>query len=464
MRSPAIEITWQSAIGAFLISSLVAATYPYIVLKLGIGPNIGVVSAFLGAIFLNLMVVTTRGRYRFLNNIIQTAGASAPSTAFMCIIPAAFDLLGQNETVKLPSPWLMFTWLTCSGIMGVVCTVLFRRLFLDDPGMVFADGVAAAETIQVLDSDPKVAGPKYRVLGLATLASALVDFLREGISVLYKDLSLLPTYYFSQPYRAGIEWNLLNVGTGLLVGLNVSLSMLLGSLIIAFGVGPWIIESGIGQQMVEAQIGPSYWSECQRLVAITHPDSVETAFLSSHCGLLQNLRRHGYFPVVLLWAMWPATSLMASSAIMAVVLKWRSVLDTFRKLRLKRTSEHEDISLVSIGVWASLSAIALVVIQWSYFNMSVLQTSVAILVSLPLILVGIRVLGETNNGPVSVIVNTLQAFFAVFWPAQIGSSLVAGGVAGHINSQAQGRMQNYKVGMIIGSTPRVLTFVQLAAV
>jgi uncharacterized oligopeptide transporter (OPT) family protein len=120
---PVPEITWQSVAGAFLVSSLVAGSYPYVVLKLGMGPNISVVSAFLGAIFLNLTAFQTRGHNRFANNIIQTAGTSAASTAFMCVVAAAFDYLDRNETVDVHmqiGKWQMFTWLTCSGMIGVV--------------------------------------------------------------------------------------------------------------------------------------------------------------------------------------------------------------------------------------------------------------------------------------------------------------------------------------------------------
>src|SRR2546421_5472625 len=151
------------------------------------GPNISVVSAFLGAIFLNLTAWKTRGRNRLLNNIIQTAGTSASSTAFMCVVAAAFGFLEKNETVNIHmtiTPWEMFTWLTCSGMIGVVFTVLFRKHFLEDPKMIFADGVAAAETIVVLDSDPKEAREKIRALGVAAVASALVDGLREGVGIL----------------------------------------------------------------------------------------------------------------------------------------------------------------------------------------------------------------------------------------------------------------------------------------
>src|SRR5262249_53135898 len=155
----------------------------------------------------------------------------------------------------------MFTWLTCAGMIGVLFTVLFRRHFLDDPKMIFADGVAAAETIEVLDSDRNAARHKIRALGLAALASSAIDGLREG-------MGLLPTLYFSAPYRAGLEFSLLNVGSGLLVGLNVGLSMLLGTLIIACGVGPWLVHSGIAEEIVKSQIAERHWEHCLSLVGL----------------------------------------------------------------------------------------------------------------------------------------------------------------------------------------------------
>src|SRR5882724_6842326 len=94
---PKRELTWQSVTGAFVVSSLVAGSTPYVVLKLGMGTNTSVVAAFLGAIFLNLTAWKTRGHNRLLNNVIQTAGSSAAGTAFMCVIAAAFGFLDQNE-------------------------------------------------------------------------------------------------------------------------------------------------------------------------------------------------------------------------------------------------------------------------------------------------------------------------------------------------------------------------------
>ena len=163
------ELTWQAVVTAIIVVALIAASYPYVLLKLGIGPNVSVVSAFLGAVFLLVLARSTIGQNRLMNNIVQTAGTSAAMTAFMCVIAAAVDLADQNPVVqdKLNDihkidPWPMFWWLTCAGGIGVLFTVIFRRHFLEDPKLVFADGVAAAETIIVLDSPGEEARDKLQ--------------------------------------------------------------------------------------------------------------------------------------------------------------------------------------------------------------------------------------------------------------------------------------------------------------
>ena len=75
------EITWQSVIGAIIVSAVVSMAYPYIVLKLGMGPNMSVIAAFLGAIFLAITARRTHGQNSVQNNIIQSAATSAVSTA-----------------------------------------------------------------------------------------------------------------------------------------------------------------------------------------------------------------------------------------------------------------------------------------------------------------------------------------------------------------------------------------------
>jgi len=89
---------------------------------------------------------------------------------------------------------------------------------------------------------------------------------------------------------------------------------------------------------------------------------------------------------------------------------------------------------------------------------------VAMIFSIVLMLVGLRVLGETNWGPISALSNMMQAIFGVLAPGQVAANMAASGVTGSIASQSEGLMQDYKTGYMIGSTPRFLTYAQLLAV
>lgn len=64
------ELTWQAVVGAFLVSSLATPSYPYIVVRLGLGFNASLLAAFLGAIFLHVAAARTRGSNRLMNNVI----------------------------------------------------------------------------------------------------------------------------------------------------------------------------------------------------------------------------------------------------------------------------------------------------------------------------------------------------------------------------------------------------------
>jgi hypothetical protein len=263
-----------------------------------------------------------------------------------------------------------------------------------------------------------------------------------------------------------MEWNLLTLGGGLLIGVTVCLSMLAGTLIVVAS-GPYLIDQGIGREIVLQNIGADERSHCAELIDRNWNDltASEQEFVKKHGGRQAAYMQKDYYKVLLLWYMWPATALMITSALTAVLLQWRSVMDTFRTLRRSTPHEtQEDLSLGTVTGGCLLLGVVLAILQHRNFGMSYFQSAIALLCALPLILVGVRVLGETNFGPISVMMNGLQAIFGVLWPGSVGHNLIAAGMAGSCNAQGEGTIQDYKTGQILGSTPRVLTWVQLAAV
>jgi uncharacterized oligopeptide transporter (OPT) family protein len=92
------------------------------------------------------------------------------------------------------------------------------------------------------------------------------------------------------------------------------------------------------------------------------------------------------------------------------------------------------------------------------------MTLAAIVLSVPLMLVGLRVLGETNWGPISALSNMMQGLFAAVAPGNIGANMVASGTTGTIATSSEMIMQDYKAGEVVGTRPRTITIMQLLAV
>jgi uncharacterized oligopeptide transporter (OPT) family protein len=166
---------------------------------------------------------------------------------------------------------------------------------------------------------------------------------------------------------------------------------------------------------------------------------------------------------VLFWVMWPATGILVAGGMTALALRWRILIETFKSLRKARIGSGEmPLSLVVPGV--VISAVALCVIQATLLGMPVWMTLAAIVLSLPLMLVGLRVLGETNWGPISALSNMMQGVFAAIAPGNVAANMVASGTTGTIATSSESIMQDYRCGQIIGTKPRYLTVMQLMAV
>src|SRR6516164_2036021 len=137
------EFSPRAIICGLGVAAVMGASYPYVVLKLGFGPNVSVVAAFFGYLALGIASKTYN---RWENNIVQTAGTAAAQTAFMCVLLAAFDMLAASPTVSFKvtlEPFQSFVWLTTAGLLGVLLAVPMRQHFVVDEKLPYPDGLAA---------------------------------------------------------------------------------------------------------------------------------------------------------------------------------------------------------------------------------------------------------------------------------------------------------------------------------
>lgn len=414
------ELTVRAFVIAMFVAVAIGASYPYVVLKLGYGPNISVVSAFFGYMALSTIGRLTRSKgTRFENNIVQTAGTTAGQAGFMCVVLAAFDMLRQKPELGFNvnlSTTDTIIWLTLAGLLGVLLAVPLRKHYIEEEQLVFADGTAAGETLLILDQDPNEAKVRVRTLNIGLLASGAVAFIRDKLGWIPGETSL--GFANGHALRMGSEISLLSFGSGLLVGLRITLSMGLGMLISWVIAPPMLTSRGI-------------------VAAETFKD-------------------------VLRWTMWPATGLMVAGGLTALVLKWKTILRSFKGLAI--SGDGEDFSIKWVAGGGVVLAIALSLHQYFSLGFPIWLSLVSILLSLGLMLVGTRVLGETNWAPISALANLMQAVFAAISPGNIMVNMIGSGMSGTVAANGEHLMQDYKAGKIVGSTPRRLTIMQLCAV
>ena len=126
----------------------------------------------------------------------------------------------------------------------------------------------------------------------ARVASAAVMLMTEDAHVLelvsVGDARSAPAVTMTT--GVGVNWSLLSLGSGMLVGLRINVSMLLGTV------------ARVGRRAVRA------------------------AALRHHRA--ERSRKND----VLFWVMWPATGMMVAGGLTALVLRWRLLVKTFRNL------------------------------------------------------------------------------------------------------------------------------------
>src|SRR5947209_7183746 len=117
--------------------------------------------------------------------------------------------------------------------------------------------------------------------------------------------------------------------------------------------------------------------------------------------------------------------------------------------------------------WVVIGSIVMTIIiclvQFFSMGIPVWLSFIAIVLSLPLMLVGLRVLGETNWGPISAMSNMMQAIFAFISPGNVSVNMSSSGLTGTIAVTSEALMQDFKAGQLLKSNPRSLTIAQLIA-
>jgi putative OPT family oligopeptide transporter len=347
-------------------------------------------------------------------------GASVPALLLLSVSPATPH--GRQM------PWLtLAAWVFLMALLGVAMAIPMKRSMINHDRLKFPSGIAAAETLHSLYSRGAEAVSKGRALIgaalVATLSPLLMDLkLRHGEPLLpstSRALDWLPgpgvdpktgAHFLPSDWTAVLDHKLVLVGVGVIAGPRVSVSLMLGAVLLAFVVGPAGLAAG----------------------AVTAPSQ---AWLE--LGL------------------WVAAPMLLASGLLSLAFSWRALRRSGRvpasSTEVRRRTEVPPVVFL---VGTLVAGTGLVIIAHKVFETPVVLGVLAVVLTFALSLAACRATGESDITPLGPMAVLTQLLYGILMPRSAAANLMAAGVTTSGAASSADLLTDWKSGYLLGASPR----------
>ena len=218
---PAPQLTARAVILAVILAMILAAANTY----LGLFAGLTIATAIPAAV-VSMGVLRLLGGGTILeNNIVQTGASAGSSIAAGVIftIPALI-ILGYWQDFK-------YSWVLAiaglGGLLGVLFSVPLRRAMIVEQPLPFPEGKAAAEVLKAGENP----GPGLKILGLSAGIGAMVKLAAESGLRMIPDNAAGAGFFGKYLGYMGTGLSPALLGVGYIVGLNIGIVVLSGSVL-----------------------------------------------------------------------------------------------------------------------------------------------------------------------------------------------------------------------------------------
>jgi putative OPT family oligopeptide transporter len=422
------QLTFRAILMGGILGALMSISNLYTTLKVGWSFGVAITACVLSFVIwraIRVIIPKLSPMTMLENNCMQSAASSAGYSTG-ATIGTAFGALLLITGVHIGWQYVL-PWTLVSAALGVFLAVPMKRQMINREQLAFPSGIAAAETLRSLYAQTKEAVTQAYSLVIALFFGAFTGFLGRGeypwqLALKLKlpelipftgtirnvDLSKLPAF--------GFEPSALLIGAGMIVGMRVSVSMLIGALSLYLFFGPWMISIG----------------------EIPEPSK-----------LLKG------------WALWPGTALLVASGLTAFALQWKTIVKAFASAKSAGSGISTDEAMMRVevpGKWLMMGliplAIVMVALQYLAFSIDIWLGCLAVVMSFFLSLVACRATGETDITPIGPMGKITQLTYAVIAPQNITTNLMAASVTANIASSSADLLTDLKSGYLLGANAR----------
>ena len=157
---------------------------------------------------------------------------------------------------------------------------------------------------------------------------------------------------------------------------------------------------------------------------------------------------------------WIASSLVVAGGLATALARIPSIAGSIGAPGVSFSSAGSRLPIA--GACAAL--LVLCIVDRAALHLSVPMTFASVALAAPLLLIGTRVLGETNWAPVLSLATVAQAVLASIDPCNLAGAVVGGALCGAIPNGGQHMMQSFRAASIVGACARATVVAQLVGV
>lgn len=215
------ELSFRAILLSVVLAVILAAANTY----LGLFAGLTIATAIPAAVVSMAVLRLLGGGTILENNIVQTGASAGSSIAAGVIftIPALI-ILGYWQDYR-------YSWVLAiaglGGLLGVLFSVPLRRSMIVEDPLPFPEGKAAAEVLKAGDNP----GPGMRILGLSAFFGGLVKLMAESGLRLIPDNAVGAGFFGKYLGYMGTGLSPALLGVGYIVGLNIGIVVVSGSLL-----------------------------------------------------------------------------------------------------------------------------------------------------------------------------------------------------------------------------------------
>jgi OPT family oligopeptide transporter len=351
----------------------------------------------------------------------------------------------------------MFLWITTIAVMGVFMAIPMKRQMINQEGLRFPSGIAAAETLR--SCTPKTPPPSTRARPCAR-----AKWSRRRA----RSPTPAPRAAPSSAPRASPRSTRTSASTTSRWLFNIPASFKLPVMFRGHSLAKWSVSFDTSLLLFAAGGIMGWRSAWSMMVGASSTTSPSRPTASPSAGITEVK-----YSAIAKWTVWFGSSLLLTAGLLSFAFTWRQVARAFgdvgKIFSRKNDGVVDPLAKVEVPMsWFVAGIVTLTPVvsflAWVFFGIAWWMSLICVVMSFFIAIVASRATGETDTTPTGALGKITQLTFGVLAPGSVSTNLMSASMSAGVAIHAADLLTDLKSGYLLGARPRQQFFAQFFGV